>query len=372
MTRLQHGLRKRGHHVDVISYPEVPRLNLGEARLSGLLFRLPNLSRRLGDYDVIHLQGATPTFSDLFLLLAGIQRNRPPLVYTHQCDVEIGWLRSLSRLYNAVHHRLSNLAEHVVWTTMSYADELEARVSSSVIPLGVDLRRFLSDDPKDPQFTVLFVGQFRPYKGVPVLLKAMRQVPGGRLLIAGGGPQEGRYRDLARSLGVDIELHAGPTDEQLQRLYQRAHAVVLPSLTRAEAFGLVLLEGMAAGCVPVASDLPGVREVVGPVGFTFRPGDVDALAAVLRLLRNDPTLVEEIAARARDRAWSFSWERTISEYGRLFQSLVAEREREARVEVRARSGTSALLGLTARAATALEAEPVQSVLESARRALSRA
>ncbi|MDQ4099460.1 MAG: glycosyltransferase family 4 protein, partial [Chloroflexota bacterium] len=361
---LRDGLRKRGHDVDVISYPEVPRLILGEVRLSGLLLRLPSLSRCLSSYDIIHLHGATPTVSDLFLLLARIRRKLPPLVYTHHCDVEIRGLRPLSALYNAVHHRLTAVADHVVWTTSGYAGQAEACLSSSVIPLGIDLQRFLSDDPKDRTFTVLFVGQFRPYKGVPVLLKAMRQVAGGRLLVAGGGAQVAHYRDLAASLGVDVEFHVGPPDEELHQLYQRAHVVVLPSLTRAEAFGLVLLEGMAAGCVPVASDLPGVREVLGAVGHTFRPGDADALASMLRRLRDDPVLVAQMAARARDRAWAFSWERTVSEYGRLFLHLVAAREQQAEPVARDRTGTGPLLPPATQPATALEADSAQAVLHS--------
>src|SRR6266581_2810721 len=165
---------------------------------------------------------------------------------------------------------------------------------------------------KDAQFTVLFIGQFRPYKGVRVLLQAMSQVTGARLLLTGQGPEEQAYRSLAAELGLDLEFHIGVDDDQLRQLYQRAHAVVLPSVSCAEAFGIVLVEGMAAGCVPIASDLPGVREAVGSTGFLFPVGDANNLASTLRRLRDDPALVQQIGDRARVRAAEFSQERSIS------------------------------------------------------------
>ena len=76
---------------------------------------------------------------------------------------------------------------------------------------------------------------------------------------------------------------------------------MLPSV-RMESFGIVLLEGMAAGCVAVASALPGPAEVVGDAGLDFPPGDVDALARILRSLSSENArqpLVERSLERSR-------------------------------------------------------------------------
>ena len=323
IERLQDGLCSRGHIVDVIAHPEVPRFVFGEVRLSALTLALPRLHRLFGAYDVVHVHGAVPTVSDVVLLYARWQkRNRPPVVYTHHCDLAVGPLDFPNRLYNRLHKGLvARSADAVVRTTLGYAGD----DSAWVIPLGVDPDRFAPVAPRDPGFTVLFVGQFRPYKGARLLLRAMARVHGARLLLAGHGPELAEYRALATSLGLDVEFHVAPEDAELRELYGRAHVVVLPSINRAEAFGLVLLEGMAAGCVPVASDLSGIREVLGRIGFTFPPGSVDGLAARLRFLRDNPQLVQTVAARARARVGSFTWERTVIDYERLFTSLVAAR-----------------------------------------------
>lgn len=323
---LRDHLTARGHTVDIVAYPALPRLTIGEVRFTGLLLRLHRLARRLDEYDVVHLHGAAPTLSDLFLSAARRGGRRPLLVYTHHFDVHGQWGSVLSTAYNRAHHRLSGRADEVVTTTHDYA--MRMRVAGhehvSVIPQGVDLARFQSDAPKTGPFTVLFVGQYRPYKGVRVLLDAMQQVAGARLLLAGSGPEEAIYRRLAASLDIPAEFH-DVDDGGLRRLYEQAHIVVLPSVSPIEAFGLVLLEGMAAGCVPVASDLLGVREVVGQVGFTVPVGNAAALADVLRQLRDDRMLLAARACAARERATHFSWERTIGEYERLYADLIAVR-----------------------------------------------
>jgi hypothetical protein len=185
-----------------------------------------------------------------------------------------------------------------------------------------------------------------------------------RLLMAGHGSAEHAYRGLAAELGVDVEFHVGADDDELRDLYQRAHVIVLPSVTRAEAFGLVLLEGMAAGCVPVASDLPGVREVLGRIGFTFPPSSVNGLAMTLRALRDNPALVEQVAVRARGRAATFTWERTVADYERLFQSLVSVRTLRQRLSTRGSYGPAALHDFVAQAALITNADSAKILLQA--------
>ncbi len=323
---LRDGFQERGHHVDVLAYPEVRRLVFGEIRLSSLIFKLPQLLRRINEYDVIDIHGATPTISDVALLFARLRGRRPIVIYTHHMEMVFMSGGFLNRAYNHLHHRLSARADAVVAETRDNLKLLDGSCRGVVIPPGIDLDYFSINGQKDARFTVLFIGQFRSYKGVRVLLQAMSQVKGARLLLAGQGPEEQAYRSLGAELGLDVEFHIGVDDDQLRQLYQRSHAVVLPSVSHAEAFGLALVEGMAAGCVPIASDLPGVREVVGRTGLLFPAGDANHLAGILRGLRDDPALVEQISDRSRARAAEFGRERTFFEYERLITELIARRD----------------------------------------------
>src|SRR5436305_531694 len=98
---LQDGFQERGHHVDVLAYPEVERLVFGEVRLSSLIFKLPQLLRRINEYDVIHIHGATPTISDvalLFLLFVRPRGRHPLVIYTHHMDLDFGSGNFLNRV----------------------------------------------------------------------------------------------------------------------------------------------------------------------------------------------------------------------------------------------------------------------------------
>lgn len=344
--KLSQGLNDRGHQVDTLSIHDIPRLEWGEMRLSSMPLRLPGLKDRLADYDVVHLHGPVPTFSDVFLLLGlrGLDASRPRLVYTHHAPVDLrhGLFLPLAWLYNAVQERLARVADHVVVTTPAYGRRLARHVPPeklSVIPWGVDFERFAAPVEKAGPFTVIFLGQVRPYKGVPILLEAWADLDNARLWIIGDGHCGQTCRRQAEALELrDVTFFGRLPDEAMIRRLQAAHAIVLPSVTRSEAFGIALLEGMAAGCVPVASHLPGVAGVVGSEGFTFPPGEVPALREILVRLRDDEALRVHLAGLARAKARLYPWERSVFGYERLFDRLVHRQEKQDRREARVQGG----------------------------------
>jgi len=330
--KLSRGLNSRGHQVDILSLQDIPRLERGEIRLSSMPLKLPGLKERFRAYDVIHLHGPVPTFSDVFLLwgLRGMGSARPRLVYTHHAPVDLRRFPFLFLTwpYNVLQERLARLADHVVVTTPAYGQRLSRFVPPdklSVIPWGVDYRRFVAPVEKDGPFTVVFLGQIRPYKGLPVLLKACAGLPDTRLWVIGDGHCAETCRRQADELNLpDVTFWGSLPDDEMIRRLKQAHVLVLPSVARSEAFGIALLEGMAAGCVPVASHLPGVADVVGNEGFTFPPGSTRSLREVLSRLRDDVALRVHLAGLAQAKARLYSWDRAVFGYERVFSRLVAQ------------------------------------------------
>jgi rhamnosyl/mannosyltransferase len=327
--KLSKGLSRRGHRTDVLSLRDIPRWEKGEMRFSSMPLRLPSLRERFRQYDVIHLHGPVPTFSDVFLLwgLRGLGTQRPKLVYTHHAPVDLGLfaMRPLILLYNKLQERLARGADHVVATTPSYGRRLGRFVPAarlSVIPWGVDYERFAEPVRQNGKFTVVYLGQIRPYKGLPVLLDASDGLRDTRLWVIGDGHFAKQCRQQAAQLTLpDITFWGRLSDERMIDLLKQAHALVLPSVTRSEAFGIALLEGMSAGLVPIASHLPGVADLVGNEGLTFRPGDAGALRELLIRLRNDPDLRVHLAGLAQAKARLYSWERVVFGYERVFDRL---------------------------------------------------
>ena len=150
--------------------------------------------------------------------------------------------------------------------------------------------------------TVLYVGRLSHEKGVDILIRAFAQMKAtsARLVIVGGGVQEQRLRDLARSLGVmERVVFAGVVADrtQLAEWYRSSTVFVLPS--RSEGLGCVLLESMAAGTPIVASNVGGIPDLVrnGDNGLLVPADDTESLALAIDRLLSDATLRREFAIR---------------------------------------------------------------------------
>ncbi len=159
-------------------------------------------------------------------------------------------------------------------------------------------------------FTVGYAGRLVPEKGVLELADAVRALgPPARLLVVGDGPLRAR---LEREPGVD--LRTGVAHDAMRAQYAEMDVLVLPSRTTpvwAEQFGRVLVEALVCGVPVVGSssgEIPWVVRSTGG-GTVFAEGDVAALTAELRALRDDPALRLELARRGRERALELFGER---------------------------------------------------------------
>lgn len=155
---------------------------------------------------------------------------------------------------------------------------------------------------------VLGVGRLVAYKGFEYLIRALQHVD-ATAIIVGEGPLEKDLSALARSLGVADRLRfAGrQSRDSLKLLMHAARMVAMPSISAAEAFGLVQIEAMAAGCPVINTMLPtAVPHVArdGREGLTVAPGAVEELAVAIARLLDEPGLAQRLgdagAARARE------------------------------------------------------------------------
>jgi glycosyltransferase involved in cell wall biosynthesis len=139
---------------------------------------------------------------------------------------------------------------------------------------------------------VLFVGRLCPEKGIHTLISAIAQleIP-VELYIAGDGPQKSELQLQAADAGIAKIVHflgVMPWGERLFSLMQDADLLVVPST--AEGLGLVLIEAMANGLVPIASAVGGIPDIVTDDvnGILVEPSNPDQLCkAIERLLQND-------------------------------------------------------------------------------------
>jgi glycosyltransferase involved in cell wall biosynthesis len=327
IKKLSAGLRGRGHIVDVLAGTDARSLTIGEFRFNSLASKWAMIGRTLAAYDIVNVHGPAPTISDAYLMLLRTvpRARRPRVVYTHHFCLDLpNWTR-LSRVYDRMHRLLASTADQIVVTSESYQSIMATRHGPpvDVIPWGVDVERFrgrrtpAAFDGSRP-LRLLFVGQMREYKGLPQLLMAAAGQPALDLTLVGSGPLERNYRQLATE--PNVTFIGRVPDDLLTELYLEHDVVVMPSTSRLEAFGLALLEGMAGGCVPVASDLPGVRDVASATGRIVRTGDVADLRNTLLALAADPAVVRELQQRSRSRAMQYTWAATVAAYEGYFRN----------------------------------------------------
>jgi len=202
------------------------------------------------------------------------------------------------------------------------------------VPNGVECRQFARSERLPPELKrqlparyVLYLGRLHPRKGVDVLLEALGRIAPARrpfLAIAGDGPTEAQLRQQAAGLQLERHVHFLGVVQGAAKvaLLQHAQWTVVPSQV-SEAFGMVVLEALAAGVPVVASRLPGLQDVVPPqAGWIVRPGDVAAWATLLEKLWNDPRLVAEKKTAARTAAQAYDWSRVVDRLEQVYHEVL--------------------------------------------------
>ncbi len=323
---------RAGHNVIVLVTARGPRTtieDLGGVRVikagrfatvasAPLSLSLPIILARLRP-DITHLHFPYPLGEAAQALLGRSRRT----VITYHSDIVRQ--QGLLRLYRPLLWHVLAKADRIIATSPNYiatSPYLQRFADKCVIiPLGVDVDRFQQADPaqvaairaKGGQRPILlFVGRLRYYKGLDDLLRAMALLrdtqdhPTATLLICGSGPMEAAWRALTQALGLTEQVHflGDVPEETLPALYHAADLYVLPANSRAEAFGVALLEAMAAG-LPVISTEVGTGtsyvNIHGETGLIVPPRDPERLAQAIATLLSDPALRQRLGRQAQAR-----------------------------------------------------------------------
>jgi len=279
--------------------------------------------------DIVHLHFPYPPGEIAHLF----GRSRAKTILSYHSDIVRQ--KNLLRVYRPLMWRVLRRADRLIATSPSYIDTSPVlsrlRDKCVVVPLGIDVDRFATADParvsalrtqlsnqlanqppqhphtSTPPHLLLSVGKLRYYKGLDTLIRALPDLPAARCVIVGTGPMEAEWRRLAASLNVaDRVAFVGDVpDADLPAYYHAADLYVLPANARAEAFGIALVEAMAAGLPCVTTEVgSGTSWVVqdGATGCVVPPRDPAALAQVIASLLGDADRRRRMGRAAADRA----------------------------------------------------------------------
>jgi phosphatidyl-myo-inositol alpha-mannosyltransferase len=279
------------------------------------------------NFDVLHIhEPLAPGPS----ITASVAANCPTVGTFHRAG-QSNWVKTMRPL---ARWSVSHLA---VRTAVS---EQAALTASEFLPgdyelvwNGIEVERYASAEPwPTDRPTIFFVGRHESRKGLAVLLDAVTLLGSDlRVWVAGHGPETDRLRRATGSDGRIEWLGRLGEDEKIRRI-RGAQVLCAPSLY-GESFGVVLLEGLAAGTPVVATDLPGYRNVTRP-GVEARlvpPGDSDALAKAIEAALDETAETAEMVARGRARAETFSMDSLASLYLDMYERLAGPSRRTRRV-----------------------------------------
>jgi glycosyltransferase involved in cell wall biosynthesis len=181
--------------------------------------------------------------------------------------------------------------------------------------------------PRDPgagaDKTLLYMGSFMPYKNVETMIKGMAELPDMTLhLLSRVTPQRRSELEALAPDGANIVFHNGVTDAEYEALLNRTTALI--SLSRAEGYGLPLVEAMSHGTPVIASDIPIFREVGADAVSYVHPDSPAEFADAVRKLEQ-PELWKARSRRAVERAADFSWDESARRLVELAEQAVALR-----------------------------------------------
>jgi glycosyltransferase involved in cell wall biosynthesis len=312
----EHELREAG-------IPFLPTANGGMYAPAHLL----TLRRHIPEFDLVHVY-LFP--AQLFApIAAALARTKVPLVLsegTPHHRRKKKWLHPLERWMYGRYSAVACASDAIAASLREWIPGIDSKIT--VIENGIDVQNFQQAKPasrasagiSNGNCVLLYVASFQPRKDHMNLLRAMAHIPDADLVLVGDGELRPQLERLVRTLGITQRVHFLGRRKDVAELLKMADIYVHPPAF--EGFGIAVAEAMAAGKPIVATNVPGLAQVVGDAAVLVPPSDPTALAAQISALMRSRGRQEELGSAATQRAGIFSIERTVSAYIDLYRSLV--------------------------------------------------
>lgn len=171
-----------------------------------------------------------------------------------------------------------------------------------------------------PNHFLLFVGSLYPHKNIVVVLKTLQQLPKLNLVLVGSRSVfSQQIQQLVATLDLErrVVFFGRATDGELHTLYQKALALMQPSLS--EGFGLTGLEAMAAGTPVIVSDIPIFHEIYQDAALYCQPHDPNSFVQAIKLLT---TQRKSLIAKGRRQSQKYTWEKMAQKTLTAYQQLL--------------------------------------------------
>lgn len=300
----------------------------------GILFLYKGLRSVLRQYkpDITHVQYMAPGAIPILLLrLLGMRRVLTTAHTAADIYPNLKLVHFIQRHCVRAFTCITELAEHSFFGCSQLYDEhypLKKRNHFTIYnALPASLPVIQEPRTANRPITIGVVSRLESIKGMDLVVPAFAKVkavhPGVRLLIVGDGSLRGQMEQQVQAAGISdsVEFVGRQPQETLVQYYDRVDILLMPS--RSEGFGLTAIEGMARGCVVVASRVGGLPEVVREreVGLLHESENIDDLALKLIYLCESPELWRQYSAYAITYVKRFGFDRFSVLFNNLYRRI---------------------------------------------------
>lgn len=334
MVDLLPRMRAKGYEVDLCVfngirtpfYEELEHLGvkvipLGRSVYSFLhIFKLIKL---LQQYDVVHTHN---TACQYYVAVANLFVHRR--IYTTEHNTTN---RRRNWVWKLLDRWMYRQYEKIVCISELTRDNLVQHIGKDflkdcmIIYNGIDLKYFSAQRVREHidehHKVIVMVSAFREQKDQKTLIRAMQWLPDNYMLrLVGGGEERliSECKDMAEELKIQNRIEFLGIRTDVPELLQQADVAVLSS--HYEGMSLSSLEGMASGRPFVASDVEGLRDIVGGYGALFPHENDKRLSEEIKRLCENKSYAEEISEKCVQRAKMFDIEVMVQKYLQVYQS----------------------------------------------------
>ena len=291
-----------------------------------VFFKAQQLIFKYGQYDVVHAYQASQAAGGGWLLKWKYPRT--PFVVTIQEGKVLSRQSWLTIFFRRLVLKKANKITVISNYLAQYVKSQNSKAQIRIIPNGVDLNKFWSENNHPDSKTIITVSRLVKKNGIGDLIEAMavviREIPSARLVIIGGGPLEKSLNLKVKSLNLEnnVQFLGEISNELLPRYLSMADVFVRPSLS--EGLGTAFLEAMAVGLLIIGTPVGGIPDFLkdGETGLFCKISDPGDLAGkVIKILKNKQ-LREKIINNSRLLITKkYDWDIIADEFSEIYERI---------------------------------------------------
>lgn len=337
--------QKDGHEISILLfdgtrtpfYEEIEKLGISIYTISNnpksvrnplWIFKLRNYIKQ---YDIVHTHN-TPC--QLLVAIAAWTLSHPAKLITTEHSTTNKrrawqWYRPIDRWMYKLYQKIICVSKDAENNLLASLRNENIASKTCTIPNGVDVLRFKNAEPNieikkqhPNSILLMMVAAFRKGKDQKTLIRAMKHLPSNfHLFFIGDGECRKECEELTDTLGLEERISFLGIRTDIPSLLKTSHYNILSS--EFEGLSLSSIEGMASGKPFLASDVDGLRDIVGGAGVLFPCGDDQVLAREILKLQEDKELYQQIAEKCQQRAMQYDISNMANSYLQVYNDVMS-------------------------------------------------